>query len=148
VNKKSLESSIDDSEIIEKISKKYFSEIEYYVPHLQQSLFDFQNEFCDTWKNFVNSNISLYNNFGTQSGLNSILSKPSQKLIEDINNEIIQYRSMYHKIIIKSIESGKENVKVWNDNAKIIDELNEKAIKFWSDMFSQKSADKTTDKSI
>ncbi|HJL67296.1 MAG TPA: hypothetical protein QGI48_01365 [Nitrosopumilus sp.] len=55
---------------------------------------------------------------------------------------------MYHKIITKSIESGKENVKVWNDNAKIIDELNEKAIKFWSDMFSQKSADKTTDKSI
>ena len=143
-----MESSIDDSEIIEKISKKYFSEIEYYVSHLQQSLFDFQNEYYKTWKNFVNSNISLYKNFGTQSGLNFILSESSQKLIEDINNEIIQYRSMYHKIITKSIESGKENVKVWNDNAKIIDELNEKAIKFWSDMFSQKSADKTTDKSI
>ena len=138
MNKKSLESSIDDSEIIEKISKKYFSEIEYYVPHLQQSLFDFQNEYYKTWKNFVNSNISLYNNFGTQSGLNSILSKPSQKLIEDINNEIIQYRSMYHKIIIKSIESGKENTTVWNEYVKLLDEQNEKILQFWSSIFSKK----------
>ncbi len=134
--------------MIENISKKYFSEIEHYVPHLQQSLFDFQNEYYKIWKNFVNSNISLPNKFKTQSELNFILPEYSQKLIENINNEIIQYQSMYHKIIIKSIESGKENAKVWNDNVKIIDELNEKAIKFWSSMFSQKSTDETIDESV
>jgi len=121
-----------------KISKKYFSEIEQYVPHLQQTLFDFQNEYYKIWKNTINSNLSLCEKFNTQLGFDFMLPEPSQKLLENIHEKIIQYRSLYHKILIKSIESGKENATVWNEHVKLLDEQNEKILQFWSSIFSKK----------
>ncbi len=121
-----------------KISKKYFSEIEQYVPHLQQTLFDFQNEYYKIWKNTINSNLSLCEKFNTQLGFDFMLPEPSQKLLENIHEKIIQYRSLYHKILIKSIESGKENATVWNEHVKLLNEQNEKILQFWSSIFSKK----------
>ena len=136
--KNTSEPSSNNWEMSHKISKKYFSEIEQYVPHLQQTLFDFQNEYYKIWKNTINSNISLYDKFSTQLGFNFILPEPSQKLLEDIHDKIIQHRSLYHKILIKSIESGKENTKVWNEHVKLLDEQNAKILQFWSSVFTKK----------
>ena len=41
----------ENFEVIEKINQKYFSEIEHSVPHIQQIVFDLQNECYKTWKN-------------------------------------------------------------------------------------------------
>ncbi len=128
---------------MDRISQKYFSEIEQYVPHLQQSLFDYQNEYYKIWKNFVNSNISLCENLGTQFGFT--LPESNQKLIENINNEIVQYRSSCHKIIIKSIESGKDYAKIWNDNVQFFDELNQKIIQNLLSLFTTVSSKKPND---
>ena len=136
--KNSSKSSYDNWEMMNKISKKYFSEIEQYVPHLQQTLFDFQNEYYKIWKNTINSNISLYDKFTTQLGFNFILPTSSQKLLEDIHDKIIQHRSLYHKILIQSIESGKENTKVWDEHVKLLDEQNAKILQFWSSVFTKK----------
>ena len=136
--KNSSKSSYDNWKMMNKISKKYFSEIEQYVPHLQQTLFDFQNEYYKIWKNTINSNISLYDKFNTQLGFNFILPESSKKLLEDIHDKIIQHRSLYHKILIKSIESGKENTKVWTEHVKLLDEQNAKILQFWSSVFTKK----------
>jgi len=114
---------------VDRMTQKYFSEIEQYVPHLQQSLFDYQNEYYKIWKNFVNSNISLYKNLSTEFGF--ALPESNQKLIENINDEIVQYRSSCHKIIIKSIEFGKDYAKVWNENVQFFDKSNQKIIQNW-----------------
>jgi len=137
----SKNSSKNNLETMDRITQKYFSEIEQYVPHLQQSLFDYQNEYYKIWKNFVNSNISLYGNLGTEFGLS--FPEPNQKLIENIHDEIIQYRSSCHKIIIKSIESGKDYAKVWNENVQFFDELNQKIIQNWLSLFTPTSSKKT-----
>jgi len=125
-------------EIIEKLSKKYFLEIEHTIPHLQQTLFDFQNEFYKTWKNSINANISFQKEFISKSGFNSKLPDTMQKMIESMNNENFKFRSIYNKNIIKSIETGKENIKIWNDNANTFADLNQKIIQFWMSAFRQK----------
>jgi len=125
-------------EIIEKLSKKYFLEIEHTIPHLQQTLFDFQNEFYKTWKNSINANISFQKEFISKLGFNSKLPDTMQKMIESMNNENFKFRSIYNKNIIKSIETGKENIKIWNDNANTFADLNQKIIQFWMSAFRQK----------
>jgi len=137
----SQNSSNDDLEIINRITQKYFSEIEQYVPHFQQSLFDFQNEYYKTWKNIVTTNISSCVKLSSQFGFT--FPESNKKLIENINDEIIRYRSLYHKIMIKSIESGKNNAKIWNDNAGIFSDLNQKILQSYISVFLPKLPEKT-----
>ena len=129
---------INGFEIIEKLSKKYFLEIEHTIPHLQQTMFDFQNEFYKTWKNAINANISLQKEFTTKSGLNSKLPEPMHKMIENMNNKNFKFRSIYNKNIIKSIETGKENMKIWNDNVTTFIDLNQKIMQYWMSAFTLK----------
>ena len=59
-------------------------------------------------------------------------------LVETMGEETTKYRSLCNKIIITTIESGKKNVKTWNDNADIFVDLNRKIIHFWLPVFNQK----------
>jgi len=130
--------SKNNFEVIERLGKKYFLEIEHTIPHLQQTLFDFQNEFYKTWKNSINANISLQKEFTTKLGLNSTSSNSIQKMIETVNDENYKFRSLYNKNLIKSIETGKENIKVWNDNATTFVDLNQKIMQYWISAFTLK----------
>jgi len=128
----------DNLDIMEQIYKKYFSEIENSVPHIQQVLFDLQNESYKTWKNAVNANISLQKEFMNNSKLNFTVPESFKNLIENMSEETVKYRSICNKIIIATIESGKKNVKTWNDNADIFVELNRKIMHFWLPALTQK----------
>jgi len=124
--------------IMEQIYKEYFSEIENSVPHIQQVLFDFQNESYKTWKNTVNANISLQKQFMNNSKFDYVLPESFKTLIENLSEETVKYRSLCNKIIISTIESGKKNVKTWNDNADIFVDLNRKIMNYWLSVFNQK----------
>jgi len=81
-------------------------------------------------ENSINANISLQKEFTTKLGLNTTSSNSIQKMIETVNNENYKFRSLYNKNIIKSIETGKENIKVWNDNATTFVDLNQKIMQY------------------
>ncbi len=128
----------DNFDVIEQINKKYFSEIEHTVPHIQQILFDLQNECYKTWKNAVNANISLQKELSAKSGFNYILPEAAKTIFENMGEGIIQYRSLWNKSIITAIEAGKKNVKTWNQNADVIADLNKKIMQFWLSTFMTK----------
>jgi len=128
----------DNFDIIEQIYKKYFTEIENSVPHIQQVLFDFQNESYKTWKNAVNANFSLQKEFIENSKFNYDIPESFKTIIENMSEETLKYRSLCNKIIIATIESGKKNVKTWNDNADSFIDLNRKIIHYWLPVFTQK----------
>jgi len=132
------ENSEDNFDVIEQINKKYFSEIEHAVPHIQQILFDLQNECYKTWKNVVNANISLQKEFSGKSGFNYIQPEASKTIFENMGEGVIQYRSLWNKSIITAIEAGKKNVKTWNQNADVFVDLNKKIMQFWLSAFMTK----------
>ena len=125
-------------DVIEQINEKYFSEIEHSVPHIQQILFDLQNECYKTWKNAVNANISFQKEFLTKSGFNYTLPDAAKSIFKNMGEETTQYRSVCNKIIITTIESGKKNVKTWNENADVFVDLNRKVMQFWLSAFMPK----------
>jgi len=132
------ENSEDNFDVIEQINEKYFSEIEHAVPHIQQILFDLQNECYKTWKNVVNANISLQKEFSGKSGFNYVLPEASKTIFENMGEGVIQYRSLWNKSIITAIEAGKKNVKTWNQNADVFVDLNKKIMQFWLSAFMTK----------
>ncbi len=64
--------------------------------------------------------------------------KTAQTIIEDIGDEITKYRVASNQMAIKTIETGKKNVKTWNDNAETFVKLNRKMMDYWLTLFVPK----------
>ena len=125
-----------DFEILDKLNNKYFTELETSVPHIQQTLFDLQNEFYKTWRNAITANTILYKEFLNNSG--SAFPKSAQDLVENVSEEALKFRSIYNKLTISNIESIKNTSKTWNDNAETFVDLNRKIMHYWLSVFSSK----------
>jgi len=135
---KNKEDSKDNPDMIDQISKKYFSEVEHSVPYMQQVLFDLQNECYKTWKNAVNANISLQKEFLSTSEFNYVIPEAVKSLVENVSEEAVRYRAYCNKITVANIESVKKNVKILNDNAELFVDLNRKIMHYWVSAFSPK----------
>jgi len=119
-------------EVVEQITKKYFSEIEHAVPHIQQSLFDLQNESYKTWKNAVDANILLQKEFLEKSGFNYVIPDSAKSILENMLREAVKFRELSNKITVSNIESIKNNFKSWNDKAESFVDLNRKIMNYWT----------------
>jgi hypothetical protein len=128
-----------DYAVIDKVNKRYFSEIEYSVPHFQQTLFDLQNECYKSWKNMINSNTELQKELLWKSGFNLMLPKVAQEIIDSTGERIIKYRLSCIKIAIATIEFGTKHIKIWNDNANMFLDLNRKIMHNWFSPFMMQS---------
>jgi len=121
----------DNFQLMDKIVTQHFSEIEHNVPHFQQILFDLQNEYYKIWKNSINSNLLLFKEYMSNSDFDPSLSPSANSILSDIHDEATKYRDMCNKIGVSFIESNKKNAKTWNENVKIINEVNKKIMNFW-----------------
>lgn len=125
-----------DSNIFEEINKKYFTELEHTVPHIQQTLFDLQNECYKSWRHAVDSNTSLYTEFLSSSGYK--IPKAAKEILNTMGEETTKYRTVCNKLAISNIEYTKNMTKTWNDNADAFVELNRKIMHYWLSTFSLK----------
>ncbi len=126
----------NDYEILDQLNNKYFTELEHSVPHMQQTLFDLQNEFYKTWRNVITANTSLYKEFLSNSGYQS--PQAAKDIVENLSEEALKFRIVYNKFAISNIETVKNTAKTWNDNADAFVDLNQKIMHYWLDAFSQK----------
>ena len=125
-----------DFEILDKLNSKYFTELESSVPHIQQALFDLQNECYKTWRNTITANTLLYKVFWSDSGLN--FPKSAQDIVVSMGEEALKFRAVYNKLAISNIESVKNTAKTWNENAEEFTDLNRKIMHYWLSAFSPK----------
>ena len=128
----------EEFHLLDQINKKYFTELEHSVPHIQQTLFDLQNEYYKTWRNTVTANTSLYKEFLNTSGYNFMSSKAAKDIFENLSEEGLKFRELWNKFTISNIESVKNNAKTWNDNADAFVELNRKIMHYWLSAFNSK----------
>ena len=128
----------DDFELFENIYKKYFLELEQNVPHIQQTLFDLQNEYYKLWKNCMTSQLSLQKEFFEKSKFNYSFPNVSKDIIRNMSDETIKFRSILHKLTIANIEQTKNYVKTLNDNSETFVDLNKKILENWISIFKNK----------
>jgi len=130
--------NLEDFHLLDELNKKYFTELEHSVPHIQHTLFDLQNEFYKTWRNTVTANTSLYKEFLSDSGYDFMSSKAAKDIFKNVSDEALKYRELWNKFTISNIESVKKNAKTYNDNAGAFVDLNRKIMHYWLSAFSPK----------
>jgi len=128
----------EEFHLLDELNKKYFTELEHSVPHIQQTLFDLQNEYYKTWRKTVTANTSLYKEFLSNSGYDFMSSKTAKDIFKNVSDEALKFRELWNKFTISNIESVKNNAKTWNDNADTFTELNRKIMHYWLSAFSSK----------
>ena len=128
--------------MIEKNTDAYCLDIESHVPHIQQILFDLQNEYYKAWKSTIKTNILLQKQFTENLGLKQHVSENSWKIFEDMHEDIKKSRAMNHKLLVSAIEINKKNIKTWNQNVENFSEFNKKAIEFWTSLLNPKQENK------
>ena len=110
---------------------KYFDEVEKTTPQYLQSITNLQQEYTASWKNAIESVISLQQEFATKAGINTNVPAVVVKLINDTTEEMIKARTVQNKVVLAAIDTTKQNVKTFNDNAKAFAELNENILQSW-----------------
>jgi len=110
---------------------KYFDEVEKTTPQYLQSITNLQQEYTVAWKNAIESVISLQQEFATKAGINTNVPAVVVKLINDTTEEMIKARTVQNKVVLAAIDTTKQNVKTFNDNAKAFAELNENVLQSW-----------------
>ena len=110
---------------------KYFDEVEKAAPQYLQSITNLQQEYLASWKNAIESAISLQQEFANKAGINTNVPPAVLKLINDTTEELIKARTVQNKIVLAAIDTTRQNVKTFNDNAKAFAELNEKLLQSW-----------------
>lgn len=128
----------DNFDVIDKIHQKYFLELETSVPHIQQTLFDLQNEWYKAWKNTLNASLSIQKEFQENTGYDFKIPDAAKTILENLSEEALKYRTVSNKITIATIEASKKNAKTINDNADMFIELNRKITHYWLSVFSPK----------
>lgn len=124
--------------MIEKNTDAYCLDIESHIPHIQQTLFDLQNEYYKTWKTSIKANILLQKQLTENLGLRQDISEDSWKIFESMHEEIKKSRAMNHKLLVSAIEINKKNIRTWNQNVDSFSEFNRKTIEFWTLLLNPK----------
>ena len=94
--------------MIEKNTDEYCLDIESHIPHIQQILFDLQNEYYKAWKSTIKTNILLQKQFTENVGLKQHISENLWKMFEDMHEDIKKSRAMNHKLLVSTIEINKK----------------------------------------
>ena len=125
------ERSKDNFAVFQQSSDKYFADVERAVPRFQHAITDLQDEYFQAWKNMVNSTISMQKEYAIKSGFSTNLPEATQKIVENMTEEIIKARAVRDKIALATIESIQKNIKTCNDNAKSFADLNRNIAQSW-----------------
>ena len=118
---------------------KYFESLENSIPKYYQTIHELQQEYLQAWENMFNASVSIQKEFSNKIGLNT-KSTVASKYISDATDSVTKARAVRDKIILKSIETAKENVKAWNNQSQTFTDTNKKIAQFWLSLFTTRQS--------
>ena len=105
--------------------------VEKVAPQYLQSFTNLQQEWIGVWANFVNSAVTIQQQYADKLGLNTSASDALVKVVHDSTDEIIKSIDVQNKLAQSSFDVSKQNLRTINENATTYAELNQKIINSW-----------------
>ena len=118
---------------------KFFSEVEKSTPRYQQSVSKLQRDYVESWKNVINSAITLEQEYASRAGLNTDLPEATLKTIRDITEQAIKAYETQNKIALDSAEGATDAFNAFNENTKSFASLNKHIMESMMSASQQKS---------
>ncbi len=110
---------------------RYFDEVEKNVAQYLQAVTNLQQECATACKNTIETAITVQQEFASKSGLYSNVPAAYLKMINDTTEEIVKTGSVQSKAALAAIDTVRQNVKTFNDNAKAFSEMNANVLQSW-----------------
>ncbi len=128
---KSEKSSKDIFAVYDENVDKYFDNVEKSIPKYSQTIEELQHEYLQTCENVNKATISLQKEFLKKTGWSTNFPEATQKVFQETTDAIIKARSVRDQITLATINTAKQSIKTWNDNAKTFADLNQNIMKSW-----------------
>lgn len=118
---------------------KLLNGIKQQVPSYHQSVTNVQQEYLDACENVINSSITLQKEFARKAGITTNVPEATLKVIRDTTEEIVKVTSIQNKITLAAIDATQQNIKTFNDNAKVFADLNKNILQSWISTFTPRN---------
>jgi len=128
---KSEESPKDISAVYDENVDKYFDNVKKSIPKYSQAIEEVQQEYLQMCENVTKATLSLQKEFLKKTGWSTNFPEATQKVFQDTTDAFVKARSVRDQIILATIDTAKQNIKTWNDNAKSFADLNRNILQSW-----------------
>jgi len=132
---KSEQSSKDIFGVYDENVEKYFDNVEKSIPKYSQAIEEAQQEYLQTCENVTKATLSLQKEFLKKTGWSTNVPDATQKVFQETTDAVIKARSVRDQMILTTINTAKQNIKTWNDNAKTFADLNRNILQSWLSVF-------------
>ena len=112
--------------------KKYFGNVESYIPQYFESVAELQQQYFQVCENLIKTNLSLQQEFTTNTGLKTFYPEFFQQYFHDQSHFIELVREGGETMTLKNIELFKQFAKIWNENAKKNTDFNKNLVESWA----------------
>jgi len=116
-----------------------FATITKETPKFHQSITDLQQQCMQACENAMKTVISTQREFATKAGINANIPDAALNAIRDTSEQINKAYSLQSQFFQTSIDTTKQNIKTYNDNAKSFADLNTNIVKSWITVFTPKN---------
>ena len=125
--------------IYEESINNVFTTVHKEVPKFHQAITDLQQQYMQTCENTIKTNIAVQREFANKTGINSNIPDAALTTIRDTNMEINKAYSLQTQMIQTAMDTTKQNIKTFNENAKSFAELNRNIIHSWMSLFTPRN---------
>ncbi len=118
---------------------KLFNSAKQYVPQYHQSITNVQQEYLQILEDMSNSTISMQKEYTKKIGISTNATNAAVKTIRDTTDDIVKAATIQNQIALATIDAAQQNIKTFNDGAKMFVELNKNIFNSWFSAFPVKS---------
>jgi uncharacterized coiled-coil DUF342 family protein len=126
--KKNANESNDIYDACKENVERYFSEVRKITSGYLQSVTDLQQEIIRSWKNTIDSAITLQEKFTEKSGSNPNLSEATVKMVADLYKEVNRAQQLQNEMMLASLDAMRNYIKTFNENVNTFPELRGKVM--------------------
>ena len=107
--------------------EKYFKTAKKTTATYLQSVTDLQEKIIESWKESMDSAVSLQQEFAQKSKMNTKVPDETVKVVNDIAELANKSQALENKMLMASITAIRQNIQAFNDNVRTFSEMIKKA---------------------
>ena len=123
---------------VEETVEKQIQATEKSFPNYQTSVTSLQQEYTEAFQNIVDSTIALQREFANKTGINTALPEATESVVNKTNEQISKVQDVQNKVSLATIDATRQNIKIFNENAKAFADLNKSVMQSWITAFTPK----------
>ena len=121
---------------VEETVEKQVKTVEKSFPNYQTSVTSLQQEYTEAFQNIVDSTIALQREFANKTGINTALPEATESAVNKTNEQISKVQDVQNKVALATIDATRQNIKIFNENAKAFADLNKSVMQSWVTAFT------------